>query len=191
MSPEPAETSAAVTTVAAPGDRMFLPQSAAERRRIFWWRWARGVLFLWSPPSWHGWRRALLRGFGARVDDSFTIEPTARVDFPWNLRAQRGVRVARGAILHCLGEITLGEGAFIGPYAHLCAATHDHRRPDMLILRRPITIGRNAWIAADAFVGPGVTVGDGCILAERSSAFRDLPAGSVCSGEPAREQHPA
>lgn len=177
----------AVTEVGPPRDRVFRPQAASERRRTFWWRWVRGILFLWSPPSWHGWRRLLLRAFGARVDGTFSIEPSARVDFPWNLRAGSGVRVARGAILHCLGTIDLGDGAFIGPYAHLCAATHDHERRDMPILKCPITIGRDAWIDADAFVGPGVTVGEGCVLAPRSSAFRDLPAGAVCSGEPARQ----
>ena len=56
----------------------------------------------------------------------------------------------------------------------------------MKIVRRAITIGCNVWIAADAFVGPGVTLGDDCLLAARSSAFHDLPAGQVCIGEPAK-----
>ena len=78
------------------------------------------------------------------------------------------------------------DGSRISQYAHLCAGTHDYRRRDMKIVSRAITIGKGVWIAADAFVGPDVTIGDRSLLAARSSAFSDLPAGHVCMGEPAR-----
>jgi putative colanic acid biosynthesis acetyltransferase WcaF len=56
----------------------------------------------------------------------------------------------------------------------------------MVLLRPPITIGSDCWIAAEAFVGPGVTVGDGVILGARAVAFKDLAAWMVYLGNPAQ-----
>ncbi len=53
-------------------------------------------------------------------------------------------------------------------------------------MTRPITIGRRCWLAADVFVGPGVTIGDGAVLGARSSVFKDIPAWVVAAGTPAR-----
>jgi putative colanic acid biosynthesis acetyltransferase WcaF len=88
-----------------------------------------------------------------------------------------------------MGEVLIGEGSRISQYSHIISGTHDYTSRDMRIERRPIRIGKEVWIAADAFVGPGVTIGDGCLLAARSSAFRNLPPGQVCMGEPARPTH--
>ena len=134
----------------------------------------------------HGWRLFLLRRFGADVHGSARIAPSVRIDFPWNLVVARGVDIAHGAIVNCMGAVRIGEGTRVSQYAHLCAGTHDYRSPRMPIVRSPITIGSDVWIAADAFVGPGVTIGNGALLAARSSAFGNLPAGQVCIGEPAR-----
>jgi putative colanic acid biosynthesis acetyltransferase WcaF len=94
--------------------------------------------------------------------------------------------VAHKVIINCMGRVRIGAGTLISQYAHLCAGTHDYRRRDMRIVSCPITIGSGVWIAADAFVGPDVTIGDRSLLAARSSAFSDLPAGQVCLGEPAK-----
>ncbi len=187
---ERAPETAPVTRVPGPRRRVFMERSAGERARIFWWSLVRSVGFRWSPAAWHGWRAFLLRAFGADVHPAARIAPSARIDHPWNLRLGRSSAVAERAILNCLGRIEIGAGARIDRDAHLCAASHDYRRADMPILRRPITVGAGAWIGEDAFVGPGVTVGEGCVLTPRSSAFRDLPAGAVCSGEPARPDPP-
>jgi putative colanic acid biosynthesis acetyltransferase WcaF len=82
--------------------------------------------------------------------------------------------------------VSIGDRTRISQYSHICAGTHEYQRPDMRIEPRPITIGNDVWIAADAFVGPGVRIGDGAMLAARSSAFHDLPEGMICVGEPAR-----
>jgi putative colanic acid biosynthesis acetyltransferase WcaF len=88
--------------------------------------------------------------------------------------------------LYCLGAITLGDRVTVSQYAHLCAGTHDHTRADFPLLRAPITIGDDAWIATDVFVGPGVTIGAGTVVGARSNVFRDLPAWKVCVGSPAK-----
>src|SRR5688572_28724711 len=96
------------------------------------------------------------------------------------------VTVGDDAILYSLGPIKIGARSFISQYAHLCAGSHNSTRTDYPLLREPITIGEDCWIAADAFVGPGVTVGDRTVLGARASAFSDLPADVVAVGNPAK-----
>lgn len=55
----------------------------------------------------------------------------------------------------------------------------------MPLVTAPITIGEWAWITADVFVGPGVTIGDGTVVTARSSVFNDLPPWMVARGNPA------
>lgn len=178
------------TRVGSARQRDFLGRSFGERFRESCWSIVRFTLFRWSPPGLHLWRIGLLRLLGAEVHRSVRIAPSVRIDFPWNLRARAGVAIAHGVILNCMGTVTLGAGTRISQYAHICAGTHDYQSPEMPIVRSPITVGRDVWIAADAFVGPGITIGDGALLAARSSAFGDLPPGQVCIGEPARPRGP-
>jgi putative colanic acid biosynthesis acetyltransferase WcaF len=57
----------------------------------------------------------------------------------------------------------------------------------MPLLRPPIVVEDYAWVAADAFVGPGVTVHEGAILGARGVALRDLEAWHIYSGNPAHK----
>ena len=184
------QTSAVTTEISRTRRGVFLPQTVAERLLGFWWSVVRMFLFRWSPPPLNRWRIALLRLFGATVHSSAFISPSVRIDYPWNLIVDRDVNMAHYIILNCMGTIEIGAGTQISQYAHLCAGTHAYQRRDMKIVRRSIKIGKGVWIAADSFVGPGVTIGDGSLLAARSSAFSDLPAGQVCIGEPARPRRP-
>jgi len=162
--------------------------SSAELTRRVLWTLAQ-PLFRFSPRPCFGWRRFLLRCFGAKVGHSVHVYPTATIYFPWNLEAGDETAIGERALIYNLGRVTLGARVTVSHGAHVCAGTHDHTKPDFPLLRPPIIVGPEAWICADAFVGPGVTIGDGCLLAARSSAFRDLPAEQVCIGEPARAVH--
>lgn len=150
------------------------------------WYIVEATLFRLSPQPFYRWRAWLLRLFGAHVDRTCRIRPTVKVEIPWHLTIAAHTVVGDYAILYCLGPITIGARATISQYAHLCAGTHDHTRSDFPLLRMPITVGDDAWIATDVFVGPGVTVGTGTVVGARSSVFRDLPAWKVCVGNPAR-----
>jgi putative colanic acid biosynthesis acetyltransferase WcaF len=155
---------------------------------------AAALLFRPSFHNWYGWRNLLLRAFGARVGRGVRVRPTVRVEIPWNLELGDGVVVGDYAILYSLGTIRVGRLAVISQYAHLCAGTHDYTHPDFPLLTPPIAIGEGAWVAADAFVGPGVTVGDRAVVAARATVVKDVPPGSVVGGNPARvikEREPA
>ena len=150
------------------------------------WIVVRGSLFRYSWHNCYGWRRFLLRCFGATVGERVVIRPTAWIEIPWLLTIGDLSSIGDFAIVYNLGRIMIGRRVTISQHAHLCAGTHDISRWSMPLLRPPITIGDDAWIATEAFVGPGVTVGPGAILGARSSAFRDVPPWTINTGTPAR-----
>ncbi|MDF0490942.1 hypothetical protein PX554_22715 [Sphingomonas sp. H39-1-10] len=84
-----------------------------------------------------------------------------------------------------MAPISIGAYAVISQGAHLCSGTHDVDSPHFQLRARPITIGRRAWIAAEAFVGPGVVVGEGAVLGARGCAMRSLEPWIIYSGNPA------
>lgn len=143
-------------------------------------------LFRLSPRPLWGWRRALLRLFGARVGPEAHIYPSVRISIPWNLTLGQSCAVGDRAILYALGPIAIGPRATVSQGAHLCAGSHDWRDPGMALLKPPIEIGADCWIAAEAFVGPGVSIGDRAILGARAVAMRDIPDNAICTGNPAR-----
>lgn len=174
------------TVAARPRARVFLPQSFRERFACALWGLVRMLLFRITPCRLNVLRVFLLRRFGAMVNYSSFVHPTVFIDFPWNLEMGRNVVIEHEVIINCMGRIGIDDGTRISQYSHLCAGTHAYEQREMPIVRSPISVGKNVWIAADAFVGPGVTIGDGALLAARSSAFSNLPAGQICVGEPAK-----
>jgi len=181
------------TVVAAPRHRVFLPQRRSERALGVLWRMVRLTLFRFSPPFLHRWRVALLRLFGAKIAWTAHIDPSAVVHFPWRLAIGPDSVIAHGVILDCMGTITVGQRTRVSQYSHLCAGTHEYTRPDMRIVPKPIVVGNEVWVAADCFIGPGVTVADRALVAARSSVFHDLPENRIAAGEPAtirRERPP-
>jgi putative colanic acid biosynthesis acetyltransferase WcaF len=160
--------------------------SSGEMMRRVLWTLVR-PLFRFSPRICFGWRRFLLRCFGAKIGRSVHVYPSATIYFPWNLEAGDESAIGEEALIYNLGRVTLGERVTISHRAHLCAGTHDHTKPDFPLLRPPITIGPEAWICADAFVGPGVTVGEGAIVGARAVAMKDVRPGTIVIGNPARE----
>jgi putative colanic acid biosynthesis acetyltransferase WcaF len=92
--------------------------------------------------------------------------------------------------LYSLGEIDIGAHAVVSQASYLCAADHDHTQADFPIRDRKITIGEQAWVASNVFIGPGVNIGTGAVIGARSSVFKDMPAGMVCFGTPAKPIKP-
>jgi len=100
--------------------------------------------------------------------------------------------VARGATIGANATVgpglTLGEFSTVSQYCYLCAASHDFEDVSQPLTTAPIVIGRRAWLAADVFVAPGVTVGEGAVVGARSSVCNILPAWTVSYGNPAKPQ---
>lgn len=149
------------------------------------WRLCHPV-FRFSPRPLWGWRRMLLRAFGARVGRGAHIYPTVRITMPWNLAIGEDAAVGDRAILYALGPITLGARATVSQGAHLCAGTHDIADTARPLLTPPIVIESDAWVCADAFVGPNVVIGSGAIVGARGVAVKNVAPGTIVAGNPAR-----
>ena len=160
------------------------PDLADKVRRALWLiTWA--TLYRWSPTPLHGWRRFLLRLFGASVGAGAHPYPSAWVWAPWNLEMGRGSCLGPGVDCYSVGRITLGAGAVVSQRAFLCTASRDPRHPDRPLLVGAIEIGKRAWVAAEAFVGPGVRIGGGAVVGARAVINRHVASNTIVAGNPA------
>lgn len=132
----------------------------------------------------HGWRNFLLRLFGAKIGQGAHIYPGVRVWAPWNLEIGAEAGIADNAILYSQGKISIGQRAVVSQGAHLCAGTHDFESDGFPLVVEPISVGAHAWVAAEAFVHPGVVIGEGTVVGARSVVVKSLPPWMVCAGHP-------
>jgi putative colanic acid biosynthesis acetyltransferase WcaF len=168
---------------------------AANRRDV---RYSRSVLakrFLWglarplfriTPRRSFKMRNLILRLFGARIGREVHIYNSAVIYMPWNLQIGELSSIGEWALIYNLGRVSIGEKATISHRAHLCAGTHECEDPRMPLLKPPIMIGAGAWICADAFVGPGVSIGEGAVVGARAVAVKDAGPWEIVAGNPAR-----
>jgi putative colanic acid biosynthesis acetyltransferase WcaF len=166
-------------------DRAVSPYTTKEKIGRVLWNYVGQKLFRCTFHNWYGVRNALLRAFGATIGAPVRFRPTVLIEQPWNLSIGDNSSVGDRAIVYCLGKVTIGKHVSVSQGAHLCAGTHDHRKPDMPLLRPPIFIEDYAWVAADAFVGPNVRVREGAVLGARACAMKDLDSWAIYAGNPA------
>ena len=148
------------------------------------------LLFRTSPRLLFGWRRLLLRLFGARIGAGARVMPSTRIWAPWNLVMGEESCLSHDVDCYCVALIRIDAHATVSQYSFLCAATHDPEDPHMRLVTAPIRIGAGTWVAADVFIGPGVTIGEGAVIGARSSVFRDMPPWMICRGSPCRPARP-
>lgn len=154
------------------------------------WQVAALLLFRFSPKPFHAWRALVLRCFGAQVGRGVHVYPKAQIWAPWNLELADECGIANGAILYCQGKISIGRRAVISQGAHLVAGTHDYSKVGFPLITKPIRIGDQVWIAAEAFVHPGISIGEGSVVGARSVVTQDLPEWMVCAGHPCEALKP-
>jgi putative colanic acid biosynthesis acetyltransferase WcaF len=150
-----------------------------------WWI-VQATLFKMSPQFTYGWRRFLLRSFGAKIGKDVIIRPSAQITYPWKLTIGDYSWIGDEVVLYTLGEIEIGENAVVSQRSYICTGTHDYTASDFRIYAEKITIGNKCWLATDVYVAPGVTIGDKTVVGARSSVFKDLPENMICIGNPAK-----
>lgn len=139
-----------------------------------------------SPKPCHFWRRFLLRIFGARIAPNAYPHASAKIWAPWNLEMGDFSCLSHHVDCYCVAKIKIGAHATVSQYSYLCTASHDIEAPDMPLVTAPITIGDGAWITADVFVGPGVSIGEGAVVGVRSTVLKDVEPWAVVAGNPVR-----
>jgi putative colanic acid biosynthesis acetyltransferase WcaF len=154
-----------------------------------WWL-VQATAFRGSPQIAYGFRRWLLRCFGARIGRKVLLRPSVTVTYPWKVSIGDYAWIGDDVVLYSIGQIAIEPHAVVSQRSYLCAGDHDAALPDFPIRERAITIKAGAWVATDVFVGPGVTVGRNAVVGARSSVFKDVPAGMICHGNPCRPIRP-
>ncbi len=160
--------------------------SLGNRLRRVAWGTVYGLLFRPSPRPFHAWRALLLRAFGAKLGRACHVYPKAVIWAPWNLVMDDYAGMADDVNCYSMATVTLGKKVVISQGAHLCTGTHDYESPHFQLYALPIHIGDSAWVCAESFIGPGVTVGEGAVIGARSVVTKAMPAWMVCAGNPCR-----
>lgn len=147
--------------------------------------WAVGAK--WLPRSvGSGWKRFLLRLFGAKIASTAIVYSSAKVYYPANLEMGEYACIASDVDCYNVAPIRLGKFSTVSQGAFLCTASHNITSPNHELITSPITIGDQAWVGAGAFVGMGVTVNNGAVVGARSAVFKDVEPWTVVGGNPAK-----
>lgn len=133
-----------------------------------------------------GWKRFILRLFGAKLDKTAVIYSSAKVYYPANLVMEEHTCLASGVDCYNVAPITIKAHSTVSQGAYLCTASHDISDAEHHLITASIIIESQAWVAADAFIGMGVTVGEGAVVGARACVFKDVEPWTVVGGNPAK-----
>lgn len=165
-------------------------QSNYDRGRPGWyvllWWLVQAVVFPLSLHNMSGFRCTVLRAFGAKIGQGVRVRPTARFTYPWKVEIGSQSWVGDDVFFYSLDRISIGCHCVISQKTYLCAGSHDFADRTFPLQTAPIVIGNGAWVAADCFVAPGVTIGANTVVGARSNVFGNLPAGKICRGNPCK-----
>ena len=131
-------------------------------------------------------RVALLRAFGARVGSGVVMRENVNISMPWRLTIGDHVWIGEDVGILSLAPVTIGSNVCISQRAYLCTGSHDYRRADFKLITRPITLRDGCWVAAAAFVGPGVEIGTGALITAGSVVTKDVQPNALMRGNPAQ-----
>lgn len=133
--------------------------------------------------------RPLLEELLGYLGDAAFIKPPLFVDYGENIRVGARTFINYNLTALDVAAITIGEDCQIGPNVQLLTPTHPvaaQPRRDRLEAAKPITIGDNVWLGGGVIVCPGVSIGDNSVVGAGAVVTRDIPAGVVAVGSPAR-----
>ena len=151
------------------------------------WTLVWGVFASWMPYYvGKSWRILLVRLFGLKYNYGIAIYPTARIWAPWNVEMGAHVAIDDRVNLYSADKIIIGTKVAISREAFICTASHDITKPNRPLVTAPIKIEDGVWIGARAIVLPGVTIGEGAVVAAGSVVTRNVDPWSVVGGNPAK-----
>jgi putative colanic acid biosynthesis acetyltransferase WcaF len=152
---------------------------------LLWW-FVQGTFFRFSLHQMYGWRRMLLRLFGAEIGKKVKIRPSAKFTYPWKVAIDDFSWVGDSVEFYSLDTITVGKHCVISQKSYLCTGSHDLTDVLFGLITKPILIKDGVWIASDVFIYPGVTLEEMAVVAARSTVTNNVPAEEIYAGTPAQ-----
>ncbi|WP_228449621.1 sugar O-acetyltransferase [Streptomyces alkaliterrae] len=134
-------------------------------------------------------REKILRDLLGAVGSGGWVMPRFLCEFGSQIQLGDRVRINFDTMLLDCAPIVVGDDAMIGPGCRLFTGDHDLdpvRRREGWERAGPITLGADVWLGGGTTVLPGVTVGAGTVVGAGSVVTKDLPAGVLAVGNPAR-----
>lgn len=166
------------------------PWSLRQRVAMLIWEYCWTLFCAWTPKPFNRWRLFWLRLFGAKLYGRPFVHQRARIQIPWNLTMHDRSCLGDRANAYSLGEIEIGARAIIAQESYLCTGTHALDEPSLPLRTAAIRIGEDVFIAARAFIMPGITIGERAVVGACAVVTKDVPAHSIVAGNPARILRP-
>ena len=159
-----------------------------NRNRAYRAIWTMVWIFFgtWTPRSFVAWRRWLLCLFGAKIHPTAMVNRGVSIWSPKNLTMDAHSCLGPNVICYNLAKIHLKKNSLVSQGSHLCTGSHNISDINFQLIFAPIEICEDAWIAAEAFVGPGVSIGEKAILGARGVTFKSLDPNGIYIGNPAK-----
>lgn len=151
--------------------------------------WQICCFLLFKPfclPIFKRWRIFILKCWGAKIGKGSVVHASANIWAPWNLSLGQRTCIGPHTIIYNPGKIILGNKVTVSQYAYLCTATHAYETELFTLYWKDIIINDRVWVAADAFIGPGVCIGEGAVVGARAAVFKDVLPWTVVGGNPAK-----
>lgn len=151
--------------------------------------WNIACVFFFRPfPSklFRRWRNFVLKCFGAKIHAKAGVYSSCKIWCPWNLVMENNAWLGPNSTCYNPDKVILKENVTISQGAYLCTASHDIMCNDNSLITAPIIVNDRAWVAAEAFIGMGVTIGQGAVVGARAAVFKDVESWTVVGGNPAR-----
>jgi len=171
-------------------DNSDFSRGASKIKEVLWWV-VRSLFFApWFPvPS--ALKVAALRAFGAKVGKGVVIRSRVNITFPWRLSIGDHVWIGEEVLILSLAPVTIASHVCISQRVFLCTGSHRFRSENFDLVTKPIVIGEGCWIAANAFIGPGVALDPGTLCSAGAVVMRSSGSGEVLRGNPATPRGPS
>lgn len=141
------------------------------------------------PPSQIEERGRLLREIIGKIGSRFVVHSPFRCDLGFNISIGENFVGNFNLTILDEAEVTIGDNVFIGPNTTICTIIHSEnieQRNSGIMRAEPVVIESNVWIASDAVILPGVTIGDGAVIGAGSVVTKDVAPATIVAGNPAR-----
>lgn len=164
-------------------DRRGYDPGGGRLSRAIWY--VLNALLMRSSIPGSGFRRLLLRAFGATIGERVVLKPRVNVKYPWHLSIGDDAWIGEDVWIDNLTKVTIERDVCVSQQAYLLTGNHDYTDPCFGLITEPIQVGRGAWIGARATVCPGTIVAEHAIVTVGSVLNGSTEPYGVYRGNPA------